>query len=124
MAEMASGTSHETAATSTSGTTTGTTGTADTAEATTSAPVHEAGRFFQLRPDVAFLNHGSFGACPRPVFETYQRWQRDLEAQPVEFLQRRLPGLLAEARERLGAYVGARAEDLVFVPNATHGMNI
>ena len=41
---------------------------------------------FLLRRDITFLNHGSFGACPRPVFETYQQWQRTLEMQPVEFL--------------------------------------
>ena len=45
---------------------------------------------FLLDPDVIFLNHGSFGACPRPVFETYQRWQAELERQPVEILGRRL----------------------------------
>lgn len=90
-----------------------------------SALVAEAGRAFSLlRDDVAFLNHGSYGACPAPVFETYQRWQRELEAEPVEFLGRRLDGLLAEARARLGAYIGADADDVVFVPNATHGMNI
>ena len=83
-----------------------------------------AGDQFLLRPEVAFLNHGSFGACPRPVFETYQRWQRELEAEPVEFLARRLGDLLAEAREKLGAFTGAHASDLVFVPNATHGVNI
>lgn len=88
------------------------------------APVAPAGELFQVRRDIAFLNHGSFGACPRPVFEVYQRWQRELEAQPVEFLGRRLSGLLAEARERLAAYLGAHADDLVFVPNATYGMNI
>lgn len=87
-------------------------------------PLAEAGRAFQLRPDVAFLNHGSFGACPRPVFETYQRWQRELEGEPVEFLGRRLGGLLAEARAALGSYLGVEADDLVFVPNATYGMNI
>lgn len=79
---------------------------------------------FLLRPGVTFLNHGSFGACPRPVFDTYQGWQRELEAQPVEFLGRRIPGLLAEARAALGAYLGAPADDLAFVPNATHGVNI
>jgi isopenicillin-N epimerase len=88
------------------------------------APIAEAGGHFLLRPSIAFLNHGSYGACPRPVFETYQQWQRTLEAQPVEFLGRRLHELLAEARGRLAAYVGAPAEALVFVPNATHGMNI
>lgn len=77
-----------------------------------------------LRRDVTFLNHGSFGACPRPVFETYQRWQHELEAEPVEFLGRRLPGLLAEARGQLAEYLGAQAEHITFVPNATHGMNI
>ncbi|MFZ2420162.1 MAG: aminotransferase class V-fold PLP-dependent enzyme [Anaerolineae bacterium] len=79
---------------------------------------------FLLCPDMTFLNHGSFGACPRPVFEAYQAWQRQLEAQPVEFLGRRFNGLMAQARARLAAYVGAGADDLVFVPNATTGINI
>ncbi len=79
---------------------------------------------FMLREDVAFLNHGSFGACPKPVFEAYQRWQRELEREPVEFLGRRHNGLLAEARSALAQYVGAEQDDLVFVTNATTGMNI
>jgi isopenicillin-N epimerase len=87
-------------------------------------PAAAAGRQFLLRPGVAFLNHGSYGACPAPVFEAYQRWQRELEAEPVEFLGRRLPGLLAEAREALARYLGTSTGNLVFVPNATHGMNI
>jgi isopenicillin-N epimerase len=91
---------------------------------TSAAPLAAVGRAFLLREGVAFLNHGSFGACPRPVFETYQRWQRELEAEPVEFLGRRIPDLLAAARAALGAYVGAAADDLVFVPNATTGVNI
>jgi isopenicillin-N epimerase len=57
------------------------------------------------------------------VLEAYQRWQRDLERQPVEFLGRRFEGLLGEARAGLAAYVGARPDDLVFVPNATTAMN-
>jgi isopenicillin-N epimerase len=57
------------------------------------------------------------------VLEEYQRRQRELELQPVEFLARRSPDLLAEARAVLGAYVGARAEDLAFVPNATTAVN-
>jgi isopenicillin-N epimerase len=78
---------------------------------------------FLLDPELVFLNHGSFGACPRAVFERYQEWQRELERQPVEFLGRRLPGLLAEARAALAAFLGARPEDLVFVPNATSAVN-
>ncbi len=88
------------------------------------APVAEAGAEFLLRPGIAFLNHGSFGACPRPVFAEYQRWQRILEEEPVELLGRRLDDLLAEARAPLGAYLGASPDDLVFVPNATYAMNI
>jgi isopenicillin-N epimerase len=79
---------------------------------------------FLLRPDMAFLNHGSFGACPRPVFEEYQRWQRVLEEQPVEFLGRRMDERLAEARSKLAAYVNSAPDDLVYVPNATYGVNI
>jgi isopenicillin-N epimerase len=79
---------------------------------------------FLLRPDVVFLNHGSFGACPRPVFEVYQAWQRELERQPVEFLGRRRRDLMESARAALAAYVGADADDLVYVPNATTGLNI
>jgi isopenicillin-N epimerase len=89
-----------------------------------SLPLPDLAAQFQLRPDVAFLNHGSFGACPTPVFETYQRWQRELEQQPVEFIGRRMPGLLAEARAALAEYLGAQPANLVFVPNATHGVNI
>ena len=68
---------------------------------------------------VTFLNHGSFGACPRAVFERYQEWQLELERQPVLFLARRLDEPLADARAALGEYVGADPDDLVFVPNAT-----
>lgn len=79
---------------------------------------------FLLRPDIVFLNHGSFGACPRPVFEDYQRWQRELETQPVEFLGRRFDDLMRAAREPLAAYVNCDADDLVYVPNATTGLNV
>jgi isopenicillin-N epimerase len=79
---------------------------------------------FLLDPDVVFLNHGSYGACPRPVFDAWQDWQREMERNPVEFLSRRSAGLLRQARERLAAYLGADAEELVFVSNATTGVNI
>lgn len=79
---------------------------------------------FLLDPEVVFLNHGSFGACPRPVFETYQQWQRRLERQPVQFLGRELMGLLQEARQALADYVHVEANNLVYVPNATFGVNV
>jgi isopenicillin-N epimerase len=80
---------------------------------------------FLLDPDVVFLNHGSFGACPRPVFEAYQRFQLELERQPVEFLglERRFPELLEGARTRLAEYVGAPAGDIVFTTNASTAIN-
>src|SRR5207302_4349804 len=74
---------------------------------------------FLLDPEVVFLNHGSFGATPRPVFERYQAFQRELERQPVEFLGRRQKDLLTEARKALATYVGSKPDDLVFVPNVT-----
>jgi isopenicillin-N epimerase len=79
---------------------------------------------FLLDPDVVYLNHGSFGACPRPVFERYQAWQHELEREPVDFIARRLPGLLADARAALADYVGAQPDDLTFVQNATTGVNM
>jgi isopenicillin-N epimerase len=78
---------------------------------------------FLLDPDVTFLNHGSYGACPELVFARYQELQRELERNPVEFLGRRFDELAAEARATLAAFVGARTDDLVFVPNATSGLN-
>ena len=79
---------------------------------------------FLLDPGVTYLNHGAFGATPRPVFDVYQAWQLELEREPSDFITRRLPGLLAEARAALAAYVGAGADDLTFVQNATTGVNV
>ncbi len=80
---------------------------------------------FLLDPDVTYLNHGSFGACPRRVFERYQEWQRELEREPVDFLarERRFGGLLESARLELAAYLGADATNLAFTPNASVGLN-
>jgi len=79
---------------------------------------------YLLDPGVVFLNHGSFGATPIPVFEEYQRWQRELERQPVEFLGRRADALLDAARAPLAAYLNVDPGCLVFVPNATTGVNV
>ncbi|MCL4261315.1 MAG: aminotransferase class V-fold PLP-dependent enzyme, partial [Anaerolineales bacterium] len=79
---------------------------------------------FLLDPKITFLNHGSFGATPKPVFREYQRWQRELEIQPVEFLGRRATKLLAESRVALGRYLGTSADNLVYTQNVTVSMNI
>ena len=78
---------------------------------------------FLLDPNLIFLNHGSFGACPREVFDAQQRWQLEMEKNPVAFLGRRSAELLRAARERLGETIGADADDLVFTANATTGVN-
>ena len=81
---------------------------------------------FLLDPAVTFLNHGSYGACPRPVFAEYQRWQLQLERQPVAFLDpaRGLTSWLRAARQALAGELGAAPDDLVGVTNATEGLNI
>ncbi len=79
---------------------------------------------FLLDPSITFLNHGSFGATPKAVFAEYQRWQMEMERQPVEFLGRRMAGLLAESRKVLGAYLGTHADNLVYTQNVTISLNI
>ena len=78
---------------------------------------------WRLDPAVTFLNHGSFGACPDAVLATQRDLRDRLERQPVAFLDRDLPALLAEARARLGAFLGTDPDGLAFVPNATTGVN-
>ena len=78
---------------------------------------------FLLDPSLVFLNHGSFGACPAKVLESYQWWQREMERNPVEFLGRRSAGLLAQSRAELAAYLGAKPEHLIYIANATSGVN-
>lgn len=79
---------------------------------------------FLLDPNIVFLNHGSFGATPRVVFEAYQQWQCELERQPVEFLGRRFAELMRAARLALAEYVHADPLDVVYTPNATTALNI
>lgn len=81
-------------------------------------------RHFLLDPSITFLNHGSFGATPKPVFREYQRWQKELEQQPVEFLGRRFNALMRFAREPLAEYLGTRAENLIYAQNVTIALNI
>ena len=76
-----------------------------------------------LDSGVVFLNHGSFGACPKPVLDYQRRLREELEREPVRFLSRELQARLDAARAALGAFIGADPDDLAFVSNATTGVN-
>jgi isopenicillin-N epimerase len=76
-----------------------------------------------LDPEIIFLNHGSFGSCPFPVLAFQQEIRNRLERQPVRFFVRELEGLLDRAREELAEFLRADPSGLVFVPNATTGVN-
>jgi isopenicillin-N epimerase len=76
-----------------------------------------------LEPDIAFLNHGSYGACPHEVLRHQAALRAEMEGEPVRFLGRELEGRLDAARAALGAFVGADPDDLAFVANATGGVN-
>jgi len=79
---------------------------------------------FLLNPEIIFLNHGSFGACPKPIFEDYQEWQLRLEREPVQFITKQNAIALKAAREALGAYLSCAAADVVMTPNPSYAMNI
>lgn len=98
-----------------------------TATAPASTSVEDAQtlrRSFLLDPAITFLNHGSFGATPRPVFEVFQAWQQQLEREPVLFVGRRQETLLDAARAQLAHAINAGAEDISFVTNTTSGLNV
>ncbi len=79
---------------------------------------------FLLDSNITFLNHGSFGSCPKPIFEEYQRFQRELESDPVEFITKKQPKYLIIARESLANFVGCQARDLFFTSNPTYAINV
>ncbi len=81
-------------------------------------------RHWTLDPHVRFLNHGSFGACPRPILALQAELRARMEREPVLFLAREVAGLLEDAAAEVAGFVGARPEDLVPVPNATTGVNV
>jgi isopenicillin-N epimerase len=79
---------------------------------------------WDLRPGMIYLNHGSFGPPPRCVREARRQWQDAMDGQPMEFFVRQLEPALAGARQRLAAFVGTSAGNVIFIENATVGMNI
>ena len=79
---------------------------------------------FLLDPQVVYLNHGAYGATPKPVFESFQRWQLELEREPVDFLSRYFEERMAFSRGILADYLDTERDNVVYVPNGTTGLNI
>jgi isopenicillin-N epimerase len=79
--------------------------------------------FWALDPEVTFLNHGSFGAAPRPVLAAQAAWRERIEARPVELLDRRREEILRPSREAVARLIGCGPDDFGFVTNATGGVN-
>ena len=75
--------------------------------------------WFLLDPDITFLNHGSYGACSKPVFKEYQDWQQKLETQPVQFMTNQVYSAMEKSRESMSQFVGCDDEELVFFQNPT-----
>lgn len=81
-------------------------------------------QYFLLRKDVTYLNFGSFGACLKPVFERYQQYQLELEAEPVQFITATGPVYLENSRKALGAFINCHPDDVVYVMNPSYAVNI
>jgi isopenicillin-N epimerase len=79
---------------------------------------------WQIRPGTIYLNHGSFGPPPAPVREARRTWQEQLDAQPMDFFVRQYEPAWQSARQRLAEFLQASSDDLVFLENATAGMNV
>jgi isopenicillin-N epimerase len=79
---------------------------------------------WHIRPDTTYLNHGSYGPPPDAVRRARREWIDRLDEQPMDFFNRRFEAALVAARDRLARFVGAAAENLVLVENATAGMNV
>ena len=87
-------------------------------------PSKELRSQFLIRPDITYLNFGSYGACPKPVFRRYQQFQLELEQEAVQFITDTGLRYLKESRKALGEYINAHEDDLVFVANPSYAVNI
>ena len=79
---------------------------------------------FQLDPTFTYLNHGSFGSCPIPIFEERNKWQLELEKHPVSFIEDKAANLLDWSREALASFIHCNKDDVVYFPNPTTAMNM
>lgn len=79
---------------------------------------------FLLDPNITYLAFGSFGACPKPIFEDYQKWQLELEREPAQFMMFNGPAYLKKSREALAKYINCDADDLVYTTNPSYAVNI
>ncbi|MFT5779669.1 MAG: isopenicillin-N epimerase, partial [Crocinitomicaceae bacterium] len=79
---------------------------------------------FLLNPAYRHLNHGSFGACPKPIFEDYQKWQLALERDPVQFFVHDGNAQLQHSKQALASYINCDADDMVMTMNPSYAINI
>jgi isopenicillin-N epimerase len=79
---------------------------------------------FHLKEGITFLNHGSFGACPKPIYEDWQNWQLELEREPVQFFVHRGMEKMQDSKKALGKLINVDPDNLVFIPNPTYAINI
>ncbi len=78
---------------------------------------------FLLDPEIVYLNHGAYGACPQPIFDNFQHWQRKLEFEPTQFITKKSKDALLISKQALAAYIGCRQEDFFFLQNPTTAVN-
>lgn len=79
---------------------------------------------FLINPGITYLNFGSFGACPKPIFDDYQKWQLEIEREPVQFMTVNGTRYLESSRRALGGYINCNENDVVFITNPSYGINI
>ena len=78
---------------------------------------------YLLNNNIIFLNHGSFGACPKPVFNKYQQWQSLIESQPVQYFSNDIYNYLNKSRKDLSSFISCDADDIIFIQNPTTAIN-